>query len=187
MSTTAFVAIIIAIVALAVALWAILQTRKTARLRSKFGPEYDSVVQHEGSRARAEAELASREKRVRKFHIRELSSQERKDFADAWTREQSFFVDDPQKAVLGADALVIEVMTARGYPMSDFQTQAADVSVDHPHLVGNYREAHRIAEMCRLGKANTEDLRRAMVHYRALFEDLLSMTVVDRSHQEVTR
>jgi hypothetical protein len=83
--------------------------------------------------------------------------------------------------------LVIELMTARGYPMSDFQTQAADVSVDHPDVVGNYRGAHTVAENCRLGKANTEDLRRAMIHYRALFEDLLSHTTVNRTHQEVTR
>jgi|SRR5580700_10176378 hypothetical protein len=187
MSTATFIAIVIAIVAIAIAIWAILRMRNTARLRSKFGPEYDSAVQREGGRTRAEAELIKREKRVNKFNIRELSPQERRRFADAWTKAQSRFVDDPSAAVLDADRLVIELMTARGYPMSDFQTQAADISVDHPHVIGHYREAHDIAELCRGGKADTEDLRRAMVHYRALFEDLLGANVVDRQHEEVTR
>ncbi len=121
MSTATFIAILIAIVAIAIAIWAILRMRNTTRLRSKFGPEYDHVVERAGGRTRAEAELTKREKRVNKFNIRELSPQERRHFADAWTKEQSRFVDDPRTAVLNADALVIELMTARGYPMSDFQ------------------------------------------------------------------
>lgn len=187
MSTATFIAIVVALVAIAFAVWAILRMRNTARLRSKFGPEYDNAVQREGGRTQAEAELTKREKRVNKFNIRELSPQERRRFADAWTKEQSRFVDDPKTAVLNADALVIELMTARGYPMSDFETQAADISVDHPHVIGHYREAHDVAELCRGGKADTEDLRRAMVHYRALFEDLLGATVVNRQREEVTK
>src|ERR1700693_2435667 len=187
MSTATFIAILIAIVAIAIAIWAILRMRNTTRLRSKFGPEYDHVVERAGGRTRAEAELTKREKRVNKFNIREFSPQERRHFADAWTKEQSRFVDDPRTAVLNADALVIELMTARGYPMSDFQTQAADISVDHPRVVENYREAHDIAELCRRGQSDTESLRRAMVHYRSLFEDLLGTTGVERQHQEITR
>jgi len=187
MSTATAIAMIIAIVAIAIAIWAFLRMRNTTRLRSKFGPEYDHEVQRAGDRTRAEAELTKREKRVNKFNIRELSQQERRRFADAWTKEQSRFVDDPKTAVLNADALVIELMTTRGYPMSDFQTQAADISVDHPRVVGHYREAHDVAELCRRGQAETEALRRSMVHYRALFEDLLGTTVVERQREEVTK
>lgn len=187
MSTVTFIAILVAIVAIAIAIWAFLRQRNTVRLRSKFGAEYDHLLQHEGGRARAEAELAKREKRVKKFNIRELNPQERGRFADAWTREQSRFVDDPKSAVLNADALVIDLMKTRGYPMSDFETQAADISVDHPEVIGNYREAHGIAERCRHGEANTEDLRRSMIHYRALFEDLLGEVVANHNPQEVTK
>lgn len=187
MNTATLIAVLIALAAVAVAAWAILRKRNTSRLRSKFGSEYDRTVQHEGDRNRAEAELVQREKRVKKFNIRELTSEERGRFVDAWRREQSLFVDDPKTAVINADALVTDVMTARGYPMSDFQTQAADVSVDHPAVVDNYREAHGIAEVCRRGQAKTEDLRRAMIYYRALFEDLLGSTVVDHQHVEVPR
>jgi hypothetical protein len=187
MSTATVIAILIAIVAIAIGAWAVLRTRNTTRLRSKFGPEYVHEIQREGGRARAEAELSRREKRVSKFNIRDLSPEERRRFADAWTREQSRFVDDPKSAVLNADALVVELMVARGYPMSDFQTQAADISVDHPRVVENYRDAHDIAELCRQGHADTESLRRSMVHYRALFEDLLGATVVNRQHEEISR
>jgi hypothetical protein len=187
MNTATLIVILIAMVVIAVALWAILRKQRTTRLRSKFGPEYDRVVQLEGNRKRAEAELAHREKRVQKFNIRELTPQERSRFAEAWSREQSLFVDHPKTAVINADALVTELMTVRGYPMSDFQTQAADVSVDHPGVVDNYREAHSIAELCRRGQANTEDLRRAMIYYRALFEAVLGSVVVDHQHEEVKR
>jgi len=187
MSTATGIAIIVAIVAIAIAIWATLRMRNTARLKSKFGPEYDHAVQQAGDRTRAEAELTKREKRVNKFRIRELNPQERRRFADAWTKEQSRFVDDPKTAVLNADALVGELMTARGYPMGDFQTQAEDISVDHPQVIGHYREAHDVAELCRRGQGDTEAMRRSMVHYRALFEDLLGSSVVDRQHEEVTR
>ena len=186
MSTATFIVLIIAIVAVAIAIWAVLRMRNTQRLRTKFGPEYDRLIQSEGDRTRAEQELARREKRVNKFNIRELSPQERSRFAAAWTNEQSNFVDDPRNAVIQADTLVTELMTARGYPMGDFRTLAADVSVEHPRVVGNYREAHDIAEMCRHGEGSTEQMRQAMVHYRALFEDLLGASVVEK-HVEVTR
>ena len=187
MSVGTFIAVVIAILAIAVAVWAVLRNRNTTHLKSKFGPEYDAVVQREGDQSRAEAELAKRENRVKKLNLRELSPPERSRFAESWTKEQSRFVDDPKTAVLNADALVIELMTARGYPMSDFQTQAADISVDHPQVVGNYREAHEIAERCRGNNADTEDLRRSMVYYRALFDQLLGATPVVRQREEVTK
>lgn len=187
MSTGVIIAIVIAIVAIAVAIWAVLQTQRSKRLRSKFGPEYDRIVEREGDRRRAEAELAHREARVKKLNIRDLTRQERDRFANAWRQQQANFVDDPRRAVSEADTLVIEVMTARGYPTSDFNTQVADVSVDHANVVGNYREAHGIAERSRRGEATTEELRRAMVCYRSLFEDLLGTRVVEHTHEEVHR
>ncbi len=187
MTTAAFIAVMIAIVALAVAIWAVRRTERTKRLRSKFGPEYDHLVQREGDRPRAENELIHREERVKKFNIRQLSAQERTRFADAWRRDQTLFVDDPKTAVINADSLVIELMTARGYPVSDFHTNAADVSVDHPAVVDNYRQAHRIAELCRRDQTGTDELRGAMINYRALFEDLLGTTVVDRKREEVMK
>jgi FtsZ-interacting cell division protein ZipA len=187
MSTATLIAIAIAIVALAVALWALFRMRNTSRLRSKFGPEYDRAIQSEGGRSRAEAELLKREKRVEKFNIRELTAQERQRFADAWMREQSLFVDDPRTATVNADHLVTEVMAARGYPMGEFETLAADISVDHPRVVEHYREAHGIAETCSSGRASMEDMRRALIHFRALFEDLLGSTVASHQHEEVNR
>ncbi len=177
MSTTEIVAIVIAVIALAVAVLAFLQTQRTKRLRTRFGPEYDHVVDREGDRRRAEAELSHREERVRKLNIRDLTRQEQKRFADAWRHQQSRFVDDPQAAASEADTLVMEVMAARGYPTNDFSTQVADLSVGHARVMGNYREAHHIAERSRHGEASTEELRRAMICYRELFEDLLGSTV----------
>ena len=189
MSTATLIAIVIAVVAIVIALWAFARMKRTERLRSKFGPEYDRLAQREGNRGKVENELAQREKRVKKFNIRELTPQERDRFANAWLKDQARFVDDPHNAVLNADSLVIEVMTARGYPMGDFDTQAADISVDHSRVVDNYREAHDIAERCRRGQTNTEDLRRAMICYRALFEDLLGARVVmnEQQPEEVRR
>jgi len=187
MNTGTLIAVVIAIVAVAVVVWAIFRLERTKRLRSKFGPEYDRAVTDSRDRNRAEAELVKREDRVKRFKIRQLSAEERTRFADSWKREQSLFVDDPKSAVINADTLVTELMSARGYPMSDFQTQAADISVDHPRVVDNYREGHSLAERCRRGQASTEELRRAMIHYRALFEDLLGSPVVDYQREEVPR
>ena len=180
MNTTAIIALIVAIVAVAVAVWALMQTRRSKHLKAKFGPEYDRVVSREGDRGRAEAELSHREARVKKLNIRDLSPQEQERFATSWRQQQAQFVDDPRGAVTEADALVTTIMTARGYPTTDYHTQISDLSVDHAHVVSNYREAHEIAEANRNGKATTEDLRRAMVCYRALAEALLGRRVVER-------
>lgn len=182
MSTALAIVIIIAVIAIAFAVWMFIENRRTKNLRTRFGPEYDRMVQESGRR-RAESELDRRAKRVEKFPIRPLSMEERSRYGDAWRKEQAHFVDDPRSAVENADRLVGEVMRARGYPVGEFETRAADLSVDHPRVVSNYRAAHEIAEHDKEGQANTEDLRRAMVHYRALFEELLEEHVLE--HQEV--
>ena len=178
MNTTAITAIIIAVFALGVAVWAVWQTQRTKHLRTRFGAEYDYTVERKGSQLKAESELARREKTVSRFAIHELTPQQRDQFADAWRQQQAQFVDNPRGAVLEADALVTRVMAARGYPMADFETQAAYASVEHGQVVKNYREAHGIAERNRSGQADTEELRHAMICYRALFEDLVGASVV---------
>jgi hypothetical protein len=147
--------------------------RRSQELKRRFGTEYDRLVAERGGPRRAEAELAAREARIQQLQFKTLSESERNRFQDAWTATQARFVDDPKGAVAGANRLVKEVMLARGYPVADFEHRVADVSVDHPHLVSNYRAAHDIAIKSQRGIATTEELRRAVVHYRALFEELL--------------
>ena len=157
-----------------IALVAVLaRRRKSAALRDTFGPEYAHAVETHGSVAKAEAELAERQKRVSKLEIRPLPEADRRNFAAAWRDSQARFVDNPGAAVKDADRLVKDVMQARGYPMGDFEQRAADISVDHPRVVENYRAARAIAQANERGEATTENLREAMVHYRTLFQDLL--------------
>jgi hypothetical protein len=152
-----------------------LQKSRTARLRRKFGEaEYDRTVAQRGNRSSAEALLEKRTKRVESFHLRTLSTADRVRFHEAWERVQAHFVDGPAGAVTEADQLLGDLMAVRGCPVSDFETQAADISVDHPQVVQNYRAGHDIAVRHLKGQASTEDLRRAMIHYRTLFEDLVS-------------
>ena len=151
----------------------IMRNRQRANLRSKFGSEYARTVEEAGSSRKAEAELQEREKRVASFSLRRLSPQQIDMFNDGWMKVQNQFVDDPQGAVSRADVLLTEVMEARGYPISDFDRRSADLSVDHPEVVQNYRTAHDIAIRHARGEADTEDLRQAMIHYRALFEELV--------------
>jgi hypothetical protein len=173
-SITTSVILIVAIVAIAVALWMTIKVQRSKKLRSQFGPEYDRVVQERGNATRAEAELEQRAKRVEKFNIRPLSREECDGFAAQWMTTQAQFVDEPNRAVADADELVHKAMKARGYPVGgDFDERLADISVDHPHVVEHYRAAHAIAVRDAGGQTNTEDLRRAMKHYRELFEELL--------------
>lgn len=168
--------IVIAVVVIALLILAavlISRRRRSEHLKSHFGREYDRAVEEKGSRAKAEADLADREKRVEKLDIRPLDSAERRKFLEDWTEVQARFVDDPRRAVAFADALVGDVMKARGYPVNDFEQRAGDISVDHPIVVEHYRAAHDIAIRDHDGKASTEDLRQAMIHYRALFDDLV--------------
>jgi hypothetical protein len=126
-----------------------------------------------GDERKAEAELSAREKRVRKFEIRTLPPEEQRRFVESWKRAQARFVDQPSQAAADADILVQDLMKARGYPIGDFEQRAADMSVDHPDMVTNYRAARDIAVRNNAGKATTEDIRQAMVHYRSLFDELL--------------
>jgi FtsZ-interacting cell division protein ZipA len=147
--------------------------RRSQQLRERFGPEYDRVLKKEGEVRRAEGVLEIRAKRREKFTLRPLSGETRADFSERWLNVQSKFVDDPKGSVTEADQLVNQLMETRGYPMADFEQRAADISVDHPVVVENYRAAHAIALRHNRGQATTEDLRKAMVHYRSLFKELL--------------
>lgn len=178
------VALLVAVAAIAAAGWMYMQKKQTKRLRSKFGPEYDRLAEVEGGRGRAEKTLHEREKRVERLNLVPLSAEDRERFAGAWQQEQAGFVDDPPSAVANADILVTEVMKARGYPMGDFEQRAADISVDHPIVVTNYRVAHDIALRNSGGETSTEELRTALLHYRMLFEDLLEVPVAELEKQK---
>lgn len=168
------IVIVVAIVIVAAVIIASVRKSRTARLRRKFGDaEYERAVAERGDRARAEEMLEKVTRRVSAFHLRPLTDADRARFQEAWARVQARFVDGPAAAVTEADQLLGDVMAARGYPVSDFETRAADISVDHPTVVQNYRAGHEIAVRHLKGQASTEDLRRAMIHYRTLFEDLV--------------
>lgn len=184
-SPVVLILIVALIVAIGFGVWMYIQKRRSQKLRSRFGPEYDKAVGDFRDRGHAETELEKREKRVAKFDIHPLNADERSAFSESWLREQSLFVDDPRVAVRHADTLVQDVMKRRGYPVSDFEQNATDLSVDHPMVVENYRVAHGIAVRDARSQSSTEDLRKAMVSYRALFEDLLGQTV--EKHEEVRR
>jgi hypothetical protein len=173
--TTILIGVAVAAAAIAVIGWMLWRKKRTADLRDQFGPEYDRAVAAAGDSRRAEAGLADRAKRVEKLQLREISAADRDRFAQAWTRVQARFVDDPPGAVSEGDALIQEVMKSRGYPVGDFEQRAADLSVDHAEVVQNYRAAREIAIRNRDGKASTEDLRQALVHDRKLFEELLGV------------
>jgi FtsZ-interacting cell division protein ZipA len=167
------VIVVIAVIAVAGILFFAMRRRRSQNLRERFGPEYDRVVKQQGDPRKAEGVLEFREKRREKFTIRPLAAADRSSFALRWNEVQSRFVDDPRGAVTVAESLVSEVMQARGYPIGEFEQRAADISVDYPVVVENYRAAHAIAQRHSAGQASTEDLRQAMVHYRKLFQELL--------------
>jgi len=174
MDTRMYVLIFITVLALfAVAAMLILRKRKSDQLKEHFGPEYGRVVQQHGNTRLAEAALSEREKRVEKFAIHPLPAGDRERYADEWAGVQRRFVDDPSMAVSEADKLVTRVMTARGYPMGDFEQRAADVSVAYPAVVQNYRSARTIVVSHTNGQSTTEGLRQAMVYFRSLFDELL--------------
>lgn len=177
--------LVIAVLVLAVGIAAFVfwQRRRSDELRNRYGSEYDRAVADMGRR-RAESELASREKRVERFHIRPLTPDERGRYVAKWREIQARFVDDPRAAVTQGDVLVDEVMRARGYPIADFDQRIADLSVNHARVVDNYRAARGISVRHRQGEASTEDLRQAMIYYRALFEDLLSAEESREVHTE---
>jgi hypothetical protein len=165
-------AVVIIFVIVAVAL--IVRRRRTEQLKRRFGPEYDrTVLEQHGDARVAEAALAEREKRVEKFPLRVLSAVDHEAYTVEWSAVQRRFVDDPSAAVKSADRLVGRAMIDRGYPMTDFEQQAADISVSYPVVVQNYRAGHEIVMRHADGHATTEELRQAMIHYRTLFDELL--------------
>jgi hypothetical protein len=181
--TWVWVLVAIAVIVVVVLAVLLLRTRQSRRLKKDFGPEYDRAVEERGDRRQAEAELAERRERRAQLDIRPLQSGARERYAERWQAAQRRFVDKPAEAVAEADALVSAVMSERGYPVSEeFDQRAADISVDHPVVVEHYREAHRISLSTTAGEAGTEDLRQAMVHFRALFDELLGREEREPTH-----
>jgi hypothetical protein len=168
--------IVIAVAAaavLALIAYGAFRANRRKQLKDTFGPEYERTVADAPTRREAESDLLERRKRHEEFDIRPLSPAARDGYVSLWEKTQARFVDDPQGAIEEADDLIQQVMRERGYPVEDFETRAADLSVDHAEVVEHYREGHAIAERNTRGEADTEELRQAMVHYRALFDDML--------------
>ena len=178
MTTSTVIILVLAIAVITLVAIMLFQRQKTHKLKTQFGPEYDRLVDKEGSPRRAEAVLDARQKRVAKYQIRHLSREECNRFAEKWRVVQERFVDNPRQSVAEADGLINEALRARGFPMGDFEQQAADISVEHPQVVEDYRAAHEVAVRDRQGQATTEDLRLAMRHYRDLFEHVLDTRLV---------
>ncbi len=167
------ITVIAVVVVIAIIVVLLGRKRRSQQLKERFGPEYDRVVRKEGAVGKAESVLEIRAKRLEKFEIRPLSRAQRTDFGNGWMSVQTAFIDNPQGSLVEADQLITEIMQTRGYPMSNFEQRVADISVDHPVVVENYRTAHDIAVRHGRGQASTEDLRKAIVHYRSLFDELL--------------
>ncbi|HVC01357.1 MAG TPA: hypothetical protein VND80_04035 [Steroidobacteraceae bacterium] len=168
---------ILVVALLVAAAWLMSQRKKqrSQKLQQRFGPEYSRTVDALGGRGKGESELEAREKRVDHLTIKPLTPSEAARFSQAWSALQGRFVDNPKGVVAQADQLVRELMLARGYPVGDFEHRSADISVDHPGVVENYRAAQAIAVRDQRGEANTEELRKAVVHYRVLFDELLEI------------
>lgn len=179
MDKTTLIIVAAVIVVLVVAGFLLMQRRRTEQLQSRFGSEYDRAVREVGDRRKAEAELQQREKRVEKLAIHPLDPARREHFIADWQDVQAEFVDSPENSIRDADILLQDVMEARGYPVKDFDQVAADLSVDHPTVVQHFRTAHDIARRHQRGEGSTEDLRKAMINYRALFDELVSDTPDD--------
>jgi hypothetical protein len=174
---TLIVALVLVAAAIVIGAWLlhIQRQRQSARLQRRFGPEYARAVQQFGGRKSGEVELRKREARVARMHLIPLAPMEAARFTDVWRGLQGRFIDDPKGSVAEADLLVRELMTKRGYPMGDFDRLASDISVDHPAVVSNYRAAQTIAARTARGESDTEELRKAVVHYRTLFDELLQV------------
>ena len=173
---TTYLIIIVVLVLVVVAIVlgpGLARRRRSQQLQEKFGAEYDHTVQTLGDEKKAQAELAERQKHVEALDIRPLSEDERERYLAGWSAVQSKFVDEPSEAIVDADRLIMEVMQLRNYPVSDFEERAADISVNYPALVSNYRAAHEIAIKNKENLADTEELRQAIIYYRSLFEELL--------------
>ncbi len=175
MDTALVIAIVVVVLLLALLAFFAGRQRRSRRLQDKFGPEYDRTVEQAGDRRAAEAELRERTERRAELNIVPLEPEARSRYIEAWRNTQAQFVDEPVEATREADRLITSVMRDRGYPVDDFEQRAADISVDHPQVVDDYRAAHAIAAANDRSEASTEDLRQALVHYRSLFEELLEV------------
>ena len=173
---TLIIVAIVAVILIAAGAYVLYRKKQSRHLKQRFGPEYGATVEQLGSAARAEAELKKRERRVERLDIVPLAPAEATRFIQSWTRLQGSFIDDPKGVLIQADQLVRELLLKRGYPMADFERRAADISVDHPAVVSNYRAAQLIVARDQRGEADTEELRKAVVHFRALFDELLGVT-----------
>jgi len=180
-------AVVVVVALIALTAWLLYSKRQSHRLEQRFGPEYARAVDEMGSRTKAESELKTRQKRVEKLNIVPLTPPEAARFDQAWKALQASFIDNPKGVVAQADQLVRELLLKRGYPMGDFERRAADISVDHPAVVDNYRAAQAIAARDLRGETNTEDLRKAVVHYRALFDELLEVSEPTREAMPARR
>jgi hypothetical protein len=187
MDTGLLVAILVVVILLALLAFFAGRQRRSRKLQDKFGPEYDRTVEQAGDRRAAEADLLERADRRAELNIVPLEPEARDRYIEAWRSTQAQFVDEPAQATREADRLITSVMRDRGYPVDDFEQRAADVSVDHPQVVDDYRAAHAIAARNDRSEASTEDLRQALVHYRSLFEELLEDRHTARSPTEEAR
>jgi hypothetical protein len=167
--------LVVALIAVAFLITREQKRRQSRRLQERFGPEYGRVVAERGNRTKAESELKARENRVERLTIVALAPADAAKFGQAWNALQGRFIDNPKGVVMDADRLVRDLMVKRGYPMGDFERRAADISVDHPALVETYRSAQAIAQRDQRGEASTEELRKAVVYYRTLFDELLEV------------
>jgi len=173
MNTQVLMVAVVAALAVALVAWWFVQSRRRAHLRTRFGPEYERAIRETGNVAKAETMLSDRERRIAKLHIRPLTADESARFSASWQAVQTQFVDDPKSALGQADTRITEVMTTRGYPMTDWEQRVADISVDYPLVADHYRIGHDIAVRHERGEASTEDMRRAMIAYRELFAELV--------------
>ncbi len=176
MSSTAIVVIVVVVIVAAALVAGLMMAQRRRRLQQRFGPEYDRLVDEHDSKRKAEAELTQREKRVRELDIRPLTDSARARYATQWAALQEQFVDTPADAVSASQVLVSTVMRERGYPTDDSEQVLADLSVEHASTLEHYRSAEQINLAAAAGSASTEDLRQAMIHYRALFRELLGET-----------
>jgi hypothetical protein len=181
-TNTLIFAVVLIVAVAAIVAWVVMQRQRTQRLRQRFGPEYTRTVDEFGGRTKAEAELTKREQRVARLTITPLAPADAARFSQAWNALQSRFIDNPKGVVGEADRLVRELMVRRGYPMGDFERRAADISVDHPAVVTTYRAAQAIAVRAERGEADTEEFRKAVVHYRTLFDELLEVQPTSTAH-----
>jgi hypothetical protein len=184
---TVIIVAVLLVVALAVVVWTVTQRRRSEKLQHRFGPEYDRAVNEFGGKTKAEAELIKREQRVARLNIVPITAADAARFSNAWSALQGRFVDNPKGVLAEADLLVRELMLKRGYPMGDFELRAADISVDHPSVVKNYRAAQAIALRDARGEADTEELRKAVVHYRTLFDEILGVVPTKLASVPVVR